>query len=102
MHLCDALSLFPKRQVLDSSKLEEFADDNYEFDDVAESSPTDKTHCGKRRNCSLREISPFPALFSKDLYCRQVKTGICLQKGYTNLVITHILKGTIESVLSII
>ena len=25
--------LFPKRQILDSSKLKEFADDNFEFDD---------------------------------------------------------------------
>ena len=24
-----------------------------------------KTHCGKRRNCSLQAISPFPTLFSK-------------------------------------
>ena len=32
-------------------------------------------HCGKRRNCSLRAISPFPTVSSKDLYCRHVKTG---------------------------
>ena len=25
-----------------------------------------RKHCGKRRNCSLREISPFPTVFSKD------------------------------------
>ena len=35
-------------------------------------------HCGKRRNCSLRAISPFPTVFSKDLYCRHVKTRACL------------------------
>ena len=29
------------------------------------------------RNCSLRAISPFPTEFSKDLYCRQVKTRAC-------------------------
>ena len=28
-----------------------------------------REHCGKRRNCSLRAISPFPTVFSKDLYC---------------------------------
>ena len=27
-------------------------------------------HCVKMRNCSLRAISPFPTVFSKDLYCR--------------------------------
>ena len=42
---------------------------------------TGRKHCGKRRNCSLRAISPFPAAFSKDLYCRHVKTRACLGKG---------------------
>ena len=36
---------------------------------------------GKRRNCLLRAISPFPTVFSKHLYCRQVKTRACLGKG---------------------
>ena len=40
-----------------------------------------RKHCGKRRNCSLRAISPFPTVFSKDLYCRNVKLGACLGKG---------------------
>ena len=40
-----------------------------------------RKHCGKRRNCSLRAISPFPTVFSKDLYCRHVKTRACLGKG---------------------
>ena len=37
-----------------------------------------RKHCGRRRNCSLRAISPFSAVFSKDLYCRHVKTRACL------------------------
>ena len=41
-----------------------------------------RKHCGKRRNCSLRAISPFPTVFSKDLYCRHVKTRACLGKGW--------------------
>ena len=28
-----------------------------------------RKHCGKRRNCSLRAISPFPTMFSKAVYC---------------------------------
>ena len=40
-----------------------------------------RKHCGKRRNCSLPAISPFPTVFSKDLYCRHVKTRACLGKG---------------------
>ena len=43
--------------------------------------PMGRKHCGKRRNCSLRAISPFPTVFSKDLYCRHVKTRACLGKG---------------------
>ena len=41
-----------------------------------------RKHCGKRRNCTLRAISPFPTVFSKDLYCRRVKTRACLGKGW--------------------
>ena len=41
----------------------------------------DRKHCGKRRNCSLRAISPFPTVFSKDLYCKHAKTRACLGKG---------------------
>ena len=32
-----------------------------------------RKHSGKRRNRSLRAISPFPTVFSKDLYCRHAK-----------------------------
>ena len=73
---------FPKRQVLDSSKLKGFAHDNFRIDENGRQfSKTVEKHCGKRRNCSLRAISPFPTLFSKDLYCRHVKTRACLGKG---------------------
>ena len=36
---------------------------------------------GKVEICSLQAISPFPTVFSKDLYCRHVKTRNCLGKG---------------------
>ena len=49
---------------------------------MAESSPQRlKNTVEKRRNCSLRLISSFPAVFSKDLHCRQVNTTDCLAKG---------------------
>ena len=41
----------------------------------------DRKHFGKRRNCSLWAISPSPMVFSKDLYCKHVKTRACLGKG---------------------
>ena len=36
---------------------------------------------GKRENCSLRAISPFPTVFSKDFHCRH---RACLRKGLIN------------------
>ena len=64
--LVTSIKLFPKRQTLDSSKLKEFADDNFKFFENRRTfSEYGRTHCGKRRNCSLRAISPFPTVFSK-------------------------------------
>ena len=49
---------------------------------MAENSPKRvENTVGKRRNCSLRAISPFPIVFSKDFYCRHVKTRACLGKA---------------------
>ena len=39
---------------------------------------TDRKHCGKRRNCSLRAISPFPTVFSKGLFPSGVKRCHCV------------------------
>ena len=41
-----------------------------------------RKHCGKRRNCSLRAISPFPTVFSKGLFPRGVKRCHCVGMGY--------------------
>ena len=49
---------------------------------------TGRKHCGKRRNCSLRAISPFPTVFSKDLYWRHVKNQGLFGKGLTAKVIS--------------
>ena len=38
-------------------------------------------HCGKRRNCSLRAISPFPTVFSKGLFPRGFKRCHCVGMG---------------------
>ena len=35
-----------------------------------------RKHCGKRRNCSLRAIPPFPTMFSKAVICRRVEMSI--------------------------
>ena len=69
-----------QKTILESSKLKEFADDNFKLIlmKMAESSPKGRKHCGNRRYCSLRAISPFPAVFSKDLNCRHLKPRACL------------------------
>ena len=46
-----------------------------------------RKHCGKWRNCSSQAISPFPIVFSKDLYCRHVKTRACLGKGWLSVLL---------------
>ena len=67
---------------MDSSVLKELADDNSKCDENGRKlSKLVKNTEGKRRNCSLRAISPFPRVFSKDLYRRHVKTRACLGKG---------------------
>ena len=71
---------------------------------MAESSPKGyRKHCGKRRNCSLRAISPFPTVFSKDLYCRHVKTRACLERVKPfvpiNIYIYHVVKLTPGNIL---
>ena len=72
----------PKRQILDSSKLKQFADNNCKFDKTGiKSIQMGRKRCGKRRNCSIRAISPFPTVFSSDMYCRHVKTRACLGKS---------------------
>ena len=43
---------------------------------------TGRKHCGKRRNCSLRAISPFPTVFSKCMFPRGVKWCRCVGMGY--------------------
>ena len=56
-----------------SSKLREFVDDNIKFDENGRNLSERVENTGKRRNCSLRAISPFPTVFSKSLFSRGVK-----------------------------
>ena len=48
-----------------------------------------RKHCGKRKNCSLRAIYPFPKVFSKGLCWRHVKTRACLGKGLMEVFVYH-------------
>ena len=48
---------------------------------------TGRKHCGKRRNCSLRAISPFPTVFSKGVFPRGVKSCHCVGMGQIIIII---------------
>ena len=74
-----------RRLILHSSKLKEFADDNFKFDENGRKLSTQVENIGKRRNCSLQAISPFPTVFSKGLLPRGVKRCHCLGMGYTEV-----------------
>ena len=67
--------------ILDSSILKEFTDDNFKFDENGRKYSKWVENTGKRGNSSTQAISPFPTLFSKELYGRHVKTRACLGKG---------------------
>ena len=61
---------------------QKFADDNFELDENGEKVlQKGGKHCGKWKYCSLQAISPFPIVFSKDLYNRHIKTRACLGKS---------------------
>ena len=77
----DRTKLFPNQQILDSSKLKVCTSQFQilwkwwkEIEERIEIT-------GKRRNCSVEAISPFPTVFSKGLHCRHVKTRACLGMG---------------------
>ena len=72
----------PDEKILDRFKLKQSADANLKFHKNSRKViQMGKKHCGKRRNCSLRAISPFPTVFSKGLFSRGVKRRHCVGMG---------------------
>ena len=60
------LSPFPKRQILDSSKLKEFADDNFEFDENGRKfSRWMENTVGKGEIARYKQFLLFPQYFQK-------------------------------------
>ena len=53
--------------------MKEFAENNFKFNENGRKLSKRVENTGKRRNCSLRAISPFPTVFSKGLFPRGVK-----------------------------
>ena len=57
---------FPKRQILDSSKLKEFADDNFKFDENGSKfSQRVENTVGKREIAHYEQLLLFPQCFQK-------------------------------------
>ena len=78
---------FPKRQILDSSKQKEFADDNFKYKKkMAENSSKGKKTLWKKEKLLFTSNFSFSHSVSKDLFCRHVKSWACLGKGYRELL----------------
>ena len=75
-----SINPFPKKHILDSSKLKHFADDNFEIDENVKVIQKGRKQCRKRRKSLEQAISPFPTVFSKELYCKHIETRACLGK----------------------
>ena len=68
--------------MLDPSKLKEFAENNSKFDENGKKLPKRvENTVGKGEIAHHEQFLLFPQRFSKDLYCRHVKTRACLGKG---------------------
>ena len=68
--------LFPKRQILATSELEEFVDDNFKFDENGRKfSKRVEKNCGKGENACYKQYLLFP-VFSKDLDCGHKNQGL--------------------------
>ena len=72
---------FPKLQILDCSKLKEFADDNFEFDENGRKFSKSVENTVEKGEIALYEQFLLFPVFSNDLYCRHVKTRACLGMG---------------------
>ena len=67
--------------MLDSSKLKDFADDNFKSDEMAESYPKSVENAvGKGEIARYKQFLLFPQCFQKT-YFRHVKTKACLGKS---------------------
>ena len=65
--------------------MKDFADNHFRLDENGSKfSKREENTVGKRRNCSLRAISLFPTVFSKDLYCRRLNIQSLIEKRSTH------------------
>ena len=72
---------FPKQRILESSKLKEFADDNFNFDENCRTfSKSVENTVVKGEIARYEQFLLFPQCFQKDLYYRHVKLGLVWER----------------------
>ena len=70
--------------------MKELADDNFKFDENGRKFfKRIENTVGKGETARYEQFLLFPAVFSKVLYCRHVKTRACLGKSQANSVLDH-------------
>ena len=78
------VGLLRKQQILDSSKLKEFVDDNFKFDEYSRKfSKRVENTVGKGEIARYEHFLFFPQ-FSKDLSCRHAKTWLVWERVKKN------------------
>ena len=71
-----SLNPLPKDKILDWSKLEAFADDKVNVNEIRQKfrfGKVENNHGGKGRNCWFPAFSPFPTMLSKGFFFKIVK-----------------------------
>ena len=78
----DNLNTLPNDKILDSSKLKDFAENNFKFVENGRklSKQVEKT-VGKGEIARYEQFLHFPRCFQKDLSCSHAKTRVCFGKG---------------------
>ena len=67
----------PKQRILNASKLKEFADDNFTFDENCRKfSEWVENAVGKGEIAHYGQLLLFSTVFPKDFYCSRVKKGL--------------------------
>ena len=94
--MCSFIYPFPKGHILDSSKLKQFADDNFKFDgNDRKFSKRSENTVGKGEIARHEQFLHFPQCFQKICLTGMLKTRSCLGKSLililTIFLLSHLL-----------
>ena len=75
-------SSFPKQQIFSASNLNDFADDNFKFNENSRKFPKQvENTMGKGKIAHYLQFLLFPQCFQKTCMVRTLKTSACLGEG---------------------